>query len=52
MRSVITRRASFYEGLYDSGARPALVASRVRLLNPALEADDPTSRRFALLEVE
>ncbi len=51
MGIVDSRRGDLYAGLYDPPPASA-TPRRVRLLNPLSVDDDPTSRRFALLEIE
>ena len=50
------RRASqgaLYDGLYDGGrSTPISAPDGIRLLNPMCGENDPTSRRFAQLEIE
>lgn len=49
MALIESRRGDLYEGMYDA---PVPAAPHFVLLNPACAADDATSRRFALLEIE
>jgi hypothetical protein len=49
---VVAERGRLYDGLYDTRAPRRPPPARVRLLNPSSTADDATSRRFALLEID
>ena len=50
MAAIAAASAELYRGLYDSCV--ICVPANVRLLNPHFSGDDPTSLRFAQLEVE
>jgi hypothetical protein len=49
---VSEERGRLYAGLYDGRRAPAQKATRIRLLNPTVADEDPTARRFAMLEVD
>jgi hypothetical protein len=50
MAELAAASAELYRGLYDSSV--ICVPANIRLLNPNFSGDDPTSLRFAQLEVE
>ncbi len=53
-RTLLRARAAVHAGLYDAPSAPRDPAPRplaVQLLDPTYAGDDPTARRFALIEI-